>query len=421
MKVLSVNISDTNGGAARAAYRIHQAVNEQGVDAKMFVKNKNSTDKRVFEVADFDKKYLFSNQIRFVQNKVKNKIQQHRWRPYPDREDVFMSDLRSSSIHGAFQKIDFDVLHLHWINLRFLNLKELLKVNKPIVWTLHDCWAFTGVCHYFYDCEKYKDSCGECPFLHSTDKHDLSYQVWRKKEHIYGKLNLHIVTPSRWLGEAAKQSTLFKNFPLTVIPNSIDTELFKPINKTDARQKLNLDNDKKYILYGAMNAVKDSRKGFWELLQAMKFLEKKECLNKVELIVFGADKPLEQLQLKIPVSYLGVLNNDKDIIAAYNAADVMVVPSLSENLSNAIMESLSCGTPVTAFNIGGNSDMIEHQKNGYLAKEQDSADLANGILWCLENNGKGDLSKNARRKVMGNYTNEIVGKQYANLYFSFYK
>ena len=416
IKILSVNISDSSGGAARAAYRIQQAVNKQEVHSRMLVKHKGLNDDNSMSVSQFDHPNIIKNSFRYIQKKFKNKLQHRIWNKYPNREDFFMSDLRSESLHGALQKIDFDILHLHWINLRFFHLKELKTVNKPIVWTLHDCWAFTGICHYFYECEKYKSNCGDCPFLHSGVENDLSRRIWKKKNKIYQGLDLHIVTPSRWLGEAAKQSSLFQKFPVTVIPNPIDTKIFCPGSREDTCKALRLKSDKTYILYGAMNAVKDSRKGFKELLAALNVFKHSELKNKTELLLFGAEENDVKMSAPIEVTYLGMINNDETMVKIYQSAAVMVVPSLSENLSNVIMESLACGTPVAAFNIGGNSDMIDHKQNGYLAEPINPEDLAAGIAWCLENNTSGELSRNARAKVEEKYSMERVGEKYVELY-----
>lgn len=416
MKVLTVNISDTSGGAARAAYRIHQAVQSLGINSFMLVKDKQSADKTVCAISDFDNTNFLKEGFRFVQHKIQNKIQQYRWQQYPNREDVFLSDLRSTSIHGAFQKIDFDVLHLHWINLRFLDLKELTKIQKPIVWTLHDSWAFTGICHYFYDCERYKTSCGNCPFLHSGKEKDLSYEVWHKKQEYYKELDLHIVTPSHWLSKAASSSRLLSQFPVHTIPNPIDINLFVTGNQMKSREALQLQQDKKYILFGAMNATKDKNKGFDYLVKAIQQIEQKYNYSDIELLVFGSDGVSTPIDTKIPITYLGYIHSDTNMAKLYQSADVMVVPSLSENLSNAIMESLSCGTPVVGFDIGGNNDMIEHQQNGYLAQALSVVDLADGIMWCLENNEMNELGHHARKKVVENFTMEKVGRQYVDLY-----
>lgn len=417
LKILTLNVSDASGGAARAAYRIHQAVNMAGVESLLLVKNKSLTDPSVLSVGSFDRKYLFSGISRYVHNKIQNKIQQTRWRPYAKREDVYLSDLRSSSIHGALQKIDFDILHLHWINLHFLDLRELRKLNKPIVWTLHDCWPFTGICHYFYDCERYKQSCGSCPHLKSNNPNDLSAQVWTKKADYYNGLNLHIVTPSHWLANAARESSLFAQFPVTVIPNPIDTSYFSPGSKVESCKTLGISPDRKYILFGAMNAVNDRNKGFAEFCTAMQYLELNFDVEHTEVLVFGSTDEPEMGLKSLSVKHLGMLHDQK-LLAAYRAADAMVVPSLSENLSNIIMESMACGTPVVGFNIGGNKDLIEHLGNGYLAKPFDTSELAKGIVWCLNNNINNILSLSAREKVEKSYKFDYIMKRYIEVYKS---
>jgi len=208
LKVLSVNTSDSYGGAARAAYRIHSGVRTLGVNSKMFVKEKLSNDNTIVSLDEFVPKNFFCSVYGYIQKKIKNKIQHYRWNKYPNREDVFMSDLRSVPFYGALQNLEYNVLHLHWVNLRFLHVRELKKIKTPIVWTLHDSWSFTGVCHYFNDCDHYKISCGDCPLLHSNDINDLSHQIWLKKANAYHSLNLHIVTPSKWLADCAKESSL---------------------------------------------------------------------------------------------------------------------------------------------------------------------------------------------------------------------
>jgi len=415
LKILFVNNSDTSGGAARAAYRIHKATIEAGVDGLFLVKNKSLNDPNVLSVQSFDSFGSFKAPFRWIKHKINNKLQQEQWRPYPDRQDVFMSDLRGSSLHGALQKIEYDILHLHWINLRFIDINDLAKITKPIVWTLHDCWPFTGVCHYFYDCTRYKQSCGSCPHLASKNERDLSRKVWRKKIEIFSKLNIHIVCPSNWLAQAARESTIFKQFPVSVIPNPLDTDFYRPGSKVDACKVLSISPDKRYILYGAMNAIKDRNKGFAELKYCLQYYEKQFDTKDIEVLIFGSKEKAQFGLNHIATTDLGVLN-DQQLRAAYRASDVMVTPSLSENLSNIIMESLACGTPVAAFNIGGSSDMIDHKQNGYLAKSIDNDDLAQGINYCLDNNIDNKLSETARKKVVTNFKQEIVANSYVELY-----
>lgn len=416
MKVLFINTNDTSGGAARAAMRIMRGVQQTGVDAQIFVKEKYSKSADVIPLSMYvpSSSWLFDI-FKWVIQKIKNRYHLFKWRPYQrTKQNVYMSDLRYTGIHGALQKLDYDIVHLHWINNRFLDIRELVKIHKPIVWTLHDSWPFCGVCHLPMNCKQYESHCGLCPMLGSTRKEDLAHEVFEKKLAIYKKLDLHIVTPSNWLAECAKNSVLLKRFPITVIPNCIDIELYRPLNRKEIVDSFGLKHNKKYILFGAMHATSDPNKGFDLLLKSLHQL----LVENVELIVYGTDEDINKYNIPIPVHSLGYIYNDRQMVLLYNAADVMIVPSRSENLSNTIMESLSCGTPVVAFNIGGNSDMIDHLQNGYLAKEKNAEDLARGIQWCIEHNKGKELGKNAREKVMSTYATDIVSEQYKQLYLS---
>lgn len=415
MKVLFVNINDSSGGAARATMRIMRGVQQCGVEARMFVKYKYTQSQDVISILQFIPNNPVYKLMDWIVSKIKNKWQHFQWRPYEKtKRDAYMSDLRSTSIHGALQKLDYDVVHLHWINMRFLDIRELAKIKKPIVWTLHDSWAFCSICHVPYDCKKYQNHCGACPMLGSSKERDLAYKVFEKKLSAYKDLNLHIVTPSKWLAECARHSALFGRYPVTVIPNCIDTERFKPMVRDDVRKQLRLDHQKKYLLFGAWHATSDKNKGFELLISALCFLKN----ENVELIIYGTDEDMENYSIPVAYRSIGYVLSDERMTQLCNIADVTVVPSLSENLSNTIMESLSCGTPVVAFNIGGNSDMIEHKKNGYLVKERDCEDLARGIDWCLNNNKENALGRAAHEKVMNNYTIDIVSEQYKRLYES---
>lgn len=420
LKVLSVCTS-LSGGAGRAAYRIHLAVRDAGVDSRMLVKTGGEGDVSVMQLKSFVPDNPWFRAVDWVRNKLKNKIQHARWNRYPDRENVFMSDLRGVDLHGALRRLDYDILHLHWVNLRFVNLKDLPK-DKPIVWTLHDNWPFCGICHYFFECERYKKDCGCCPSLHSDKADDLSHKVWQRKAEIYKGMDLHIVTPSRWLGGCARQSSLLARFPQTVIPNCLDVNSFRPLKDCEIsprwRELQERSQTKPFVLFGAMNAVTDKRKGFSILLSALKRLEDRGYQADFEVIVFGASEPGLGMDFTIPVRYVGCVNEPLELVSLYNLASVMVVPSLTENLSCTIMESLSCGTPVVGFDIGGNGDMVEHKKNGYLARESDSEDLADGILWCLNNNKDNCLGRAGRDKVMTCFSQEVVGGRYKSLYDS---
>lgn len=420
VKVLSVCTS-LGGGAGRAAFRIHQGVRGLGVDSQMLLKSGRSSDPNIITLDDFAPQNPLYKAFDWTRNKVKNKIQHFRWNRYPNRENVFMSDLRSTDIHGALRKLDYDVLHLHWVNLRFLPL-EALPIDKPIVWTLHDSWPFCGICHYFFECERYKEQCGDCPFLHSGRADDLSHQIWKKKAEIYSDLNLHIVTPSQWLADCAKQSSLLERFPVEVIPNCLDADVFHPLNEKEISPRWRNFQEKRlakpFVLYGAMNAATDKRKGFANLLSALKILERNGHADDFELVVFGANEGELDMDLHIPIHFVGYVNDTRELVSLYNLASVMVVPSLTEVFGQTASEALACGTPVVAFQCTGIQEVVDHKMNGYLARPYEPKDLAAGILWCIENNMDNCLGKAGRKKVLNDYAFDAVCGKYKKLYES---
>lgn len=274
-------------------------------------------------------------------------------------------------------------------------------------------WPFTGGCHYDNECQKYKNSCGSCPMLSSKKNNDLSRKIWNRKQNSYNKKKeLWLVGLSNWITEEAMQSSLFQNRPIWQIPNPIDTTTFAPFDQLKAREAFNLPRNKKLILFGAMNATSDPRKGFLQLSLALRSIDS----TNTEIVVLGASKPEISQDFKQKIHYLGQLNDEVSLRLLYNATDTTVVPSLQENLSNIILESLSCGTPVVAFNIGGNSDLIDHKKNGYLASSLSIDDLSTGLRWILESTQIKDLKKSARQKAITNFSSNVIAQKYVTLY-----
>lgn len=408
MKTLIVNTSDIQGGAARAAYRLHCSLLAAGVNSEMLVQSKVSDD---FSVKGPDTK------VQKVAAKLRPTLDTLPVRRYKNRTKTLFSPawLPFSSIAERINALNPDVVHLHWVTGGMLRIEDIAKIKAPIVWSLHDMWPFTGGCHYDELCGGFKKSCGSCKVLSSSVQGDLSRKVFLRKKKTYSqKQDITVVGLSRWLANEASDSELFTNYPVVNLPNPINTQFFSPFDKVQARKLLNLPQDKKLILFGAMGATSDPRKGFAELSQALELL----TTPNTELVVFGSSQPKEGTPFSQKVHYLGQLHDDVTLRVLYNAADVMVVPSLQENLSNAIMESLACGTPVVGFEIGGNSDLIDHQVNGYLAKPFSIEDLAIGIDWILQTDKCEVIADAARKKVLDNFDSKLVATKYIDLYKS---
>lgn len=403
MKILIVNTFELDGGAARAAKRLHNSLLEEEVDSTMLVQKKESNDYTVLgPETDLDR---LKARLRPALNRIK-------FRKYKSKSLFSCSWLPSSSLVNKINSLSPDIVHLHWINAGMLRPEDIPKIKAPIVWTLHDMWPFTGGCHYDNLCGRYTKNCGKCKVLQSQKENDISRKNFKKKKKAYSQKDINIVGLSNWLNESSKKSALLKEHFHINLPNPINTEVFKPISIEISRKIWGLPINKKLILFGAMSATSDARKGFQELKEAINSMELKE----VELVIYGSSRPYGKSQFKFKTHYLGQLYDDVSLATLYSAVNTMVVPSLQENLSNIIMESMSCGTPVVGFNIGGNPDLIKHKENGYLAKPLDILDLKGGIEWALNNSHMEKLSNLARANVLANYDSRKVVKKYINLY-----
>ncbi|MBN2781673.1 MAG: glycosyltransferase family 4 protein [Campylobacterales bacterium] len=408
MKILLVNTSDIQGGAARAAYRLHKALLSSVVDSQMLVMNKSSDD--------FTVQTMANTKIQKGLNKLRPTLDSIPVRFYKNKTKTLFSPswLLFSGVVDKINEINPDIVHLHWICGGMMTIEDIKRIKAPIVWSLHDMWAFTGGCHYDEECGGYLKECGNCKVLGSGKANDLSRKIYNIKQKTFSKCeNMTIVGLSKWLSQCAQNSTLLKDKRHINLPNPIDTTIYKPFDKEKSRELWSLPQDKKLVLFGAMGATSDPRKGFEELSKAMQKLDKN---SDIEFVVFGSSRPQNAPDFGFKTHYLGSLADDVSLVTLYSAVDVMVVPSLQENLSNAIMESLACATPVVGFDIGGNSDMIVHQKNGYLAKPFDTNNLADGIEWILNNDSYNELCTNAREKVMQEFDSVVVAKKYIELY-----
>jgi glycosyltransferase involved in cell wall biosynthesis len=314
-----------------------------------------------------------------------------------------------------------DIIHIHWINHGFLSPKDLAKLDeldKPIVWTFHDSNAFTGGCHVRYACEHYHKSCGHCPLLKNSSEKDISYKTWTRKSKAYAKLNCHIVAPSNWMADSVKMSSLMGFRPVTVIPNTIETDVFKPYVKAEAKRILKIAAEKFVLMSGFMPSKNDKHKGTSYLIDALNDLSTRPGIDKdkIELVIFGNKANAEMPEFPFKTTFLGSIDNDSHLAKCYSAADVFIAPSLEDNLPNTVMESLACATPVVAFKTGGIPDMVRHLENGYLAEYKSAEDLATGIEWLYHDEHAPEIQKEARRSILMHFSEAVVADQHLQLY-----
>jgi len=420
MKVILLNTSERTGGAAIAANRLRKALINNGIDVKTLVLNKQTNDENIVSVqSSFIKRqfarlnFLWERGVIFLYNHF-------------SRKNLFSVSIANTGfdISGHPLVRNADIIHIHWINQGFLSLKSirnLIETGKPVIWTMHDLWAATGICHYPGNCRKYSQTCSGCPMLVAGNSDDLAYKIFRKKKTL--DLNqIHYVGCSRWISEKAMSSSLLKSATVASIPNPIDTKTFYPKDKNTVRKRLQLPLDKHLLLFSAAK-ISDIRKGGIYFIEACRLIGEKypELAHTIEIVLMGKGDEHFFSEIKMATHTFYYISDDSKLADVYSAADIFVIPSLEDNLPNTIMEAMTCGTPCAGFNVGGIPEMIDHQKSGYVAEYMNAQDLANGIHWILSEADYDELSNNARIKAENCYSEEVVVKQYINLYQQVYE
>lgn len=407
--VLYLSYAVENGGAFRAARRIHLGLRGIGLNSKMLVLHSHLNEEvnlieNIYRaIPEAQEKTEYNNDLAPLKNYSAYSIDSHSFTP----------GIAGTNIDKYIDRFEPKIIQLHWINGGFIKIEDLGSLKNKIVWRLADCWPITGGCYYFGNCQRYLTGCGKCPKLGSDNENDLSREIWLRKEKAWKNMDMTIVVPTPWMKKVVEDSTLLKGKDIFVIPNGLDLNKFYPIDKEIARKALNIPMDKKVILYGATNAINDQRKGFQLLLKALDILPKEN--QQYLLVVFGADP--KELCLDIPVKFMGYVHDHYILQTLYSAADIMVVPSLEEAFGQTVTEAMACATPTISFQGTGPAGIIEHKRTGYLARYADFEDLAEGIQWLLEDNSRLDsLSCNAKNVIETTYDIKIIANQYKELY-----
>lgn len=405
MKVIHLSYSDT-GGAGRAAYRIHCALRDNGIKSLMQVIHSTSGD----------------NTVESVTGNIKGKIIQ-KARELTGKLISSSSSVENSIIHSPavlpsglpfiLNNSDADVIHLHWIGREMLSIKDISKIKKPVVWTFHDMWAFCGAEHISYD-NRYKEGYTSENRLPYANGFDLNFWTWRRKNK-YWKNPIEIVTPSHWMAECVKKSSLMSEWPVRVIPNPIDTKKWLPVEKNIARQILGVPIDCQLIAFGSYGENQAYHKGHDLLKSALNHL-KNEFFD-LKVIVIGQNAPVVPVDMVFPTIYGGFLYDDISLRLLYSAVDAIIVPSRIESFSQMASEANTCGTPVIAFNVCGLRDIVDNLSTGYLANPYDAEDLAKGVRWVLSDASRLEsLGKNARKNSVELFDKDVVSKKYIDLY-----
>lgn len=394
LKVLHITYNDVSGGAARYVMRLHESLVDSEIDSSILVLSKES-----------DKNLVKKSTSNILLQNLSSKIDKLILIPFGLPPDKFSTGVCLQFILKDIKKINPDIVHLHWINNGFASLRSLKKINKPIVWSILDMWPFSGGFHYTPQHQGKKISI-------------ISDYLLSLKRKTYKKLNITIVSISSWMHEQLIKSNVFENNQASVVFPPLNTEKFKPIEKKLARNIFNLPQDKKIILFGSNHSSIDKRKGVNLLIDALRIVKEKSSEDFL-LVIFGATEKSSLINdLDIDTHYIGKIFSeigDYDsgaMSAMYSSADVTVVPSIQEAFGQVASESLSCGSPVVGFNNTGVQDIVKHKKNGYLADYKNISDLAEGIVWVLENNQDDKLSLASR-----NYAKEAFDSKKIALHF----
>ncbi len=407
-RISILNHSDGGGGASRAAYRLYRALQVAGVRPAMTVRQKVTDDWTIATTSQHGAKALNFARSRFggylmTLQKSANATMHS--------ANVLPSNLAAGINHSAA-----DIVNLHWLGGEAMSIEDIGRIRKPVVWTLHDMWAFCGAEHYTGDGAdaRWRSGYERANRLAGSGGPDIDRYTWQRKRRAWTH-PMQIVTPSRWLADCVRHSALMRDWPVAVIPNVLDTEVFKPLDRRHCRHALNLPADKKIVLFGAFGGAASPIKGYDLLLDALRSLSGSGL--DILCVVFGQGEPRQRPPIPFPIRWMGHISDDPTLALLYGAADVMVLPSRRDNLPQSGTEAHGCGCPVVAFDCTGLPEVVDHRVTGYLAEPFHTGDLARGIAWVI-----GDpivnatLGHAARQKAVALWSARSVVRAYLEVY-----
>lgn len=405
-KIAIINKSDLRGGAAIATYRLMNALRSEGADATMLVTERLSNDANVVSYANpiADRFHFLAERAQiFTQNGF-------------SRDRLFKVDTadwgRDISHHPIVKEAD--AIMLNWVNQGALSLdcvKSLCAMGKPVIWTMHDMWNCTGICHHAYACTRFHEQCGCCPYLASSKENDLSHHSWTKKKALYEAKNLQFVAVSRWMAEKCKESSLTCDKTVSVIPNAISVDDFPFARRSN--RNFNIPEGHKVLVMGAAR-LDDDVKGFPIMLSALKWLKthRPEVAEKLHLILFGSIRDASLLlEIDIPYTYLGRIGEER-VKEVFAHSDVVLSSSHYETLPGTLIEGQAAGCVPVTFGKGGQADIVTHLQNGYIAEYLSPEDFARGIEWAIN---AGIDRETLHEEMKRRFSPSIVAKKYLSL------
>ena len=391
MNLLFIGTTDILGGAAKISWDLKNALEKQGHATSMFVADKRSKDPSV---------------------KV---IPRQKWRKYLGFMLATDDLLSSDWILKTLEYKNADVVHCHNLHGRYFNLSTLQKmsVEKPVIWTLHDEWAITPHCVCTFEGKEMRSGFFMCPDKNTPLRilwDNTRYLSWRKNS-IYKRSKLHIVTPSQWLKERVEKTIL--NFQdVRLIHNGIDANVFKMSDKNIAKRKLGLPLDKKIILFLA----DDPRNNIWKGWQYAEEAVSKYKNNKNLLFLSVGNHAYHPDENN--VKYIPHINKKEDVALYYSASDILLFTSIAENFPLVILEAMSCGLPIVSFDVGGVKEAVIHKENGYISTYKDTRSLIEGIEYILNLNANEleAMSESSIKRIQNHFTSKIMINNYLNFY-----
>jgi len=403
MNVLHLMSGSITSGASRGAYWLHRALLEQGVSSHYMTTSRETFGDPTVISTTATRGGRIGTRARILLDNLPLWLRRHDGPKFSPA--IAGYDFRK---HPAYQSAD--IVHLHWINSGLVRIEHLRGIDKPMVWTMRDIWPATGGCHYPFECDRFKNGCGRCPQLNSRRDHDLSHRILKRKQRAIPKTT-KLVCIADWMRDLAADSDVFRGFDIRIVHNSIDTDSFTPVDRKTAREILGIPSDKICILAGAQYLVSQF-KGFDLLLRALQGLER----DRYRLLTFGRLPGKLVSGLRLEHRDFGFLADTVALRLLYSSADMFVGPSIMDGLPKTLIEALSCGTPVVAFDSSGPGEIVTHQQDGYLARPFEIGDLARGIEWVAEHPDAGALSRAARANAVGKFDVKVAARKYVRIY-----